>query len=210
MRRNDQYLPATAQREQRGLSPYGQGSLVSPFFGGSPWQAMRRMQEDMDRIFGQFFGGQNAPGGPLAQVQQWQPSVDVSQTDKEWLIEVDLPGVSKDNIDVQVHNDYLVLRAQLHQETPPAESENAGETSNRQYHLRERRYGYFERVLALPENVDEENISCEFTNGLLKVHVPKTAQPEARGRRIPISDANATPQVTAGEQNTNAETTAAS
>ena len=106
MRRNDNYLPA--QHEQRGLTPYNQGGGLQPssFFSASPWQLMRRMQEDMDRVFSQFFGNQSGSGTVLApSAPQWAPSVDISQTDKEWCIEAELPGVSKDNIDVQVHDD---------------------------------------------------------------------------------------------------------
>src|SRR5438067_1484483 len=112
MRRNDSYLPATNTREPRGVTPYTGGSdWFTPILGGSPWQTMRRMQEDMDRLFGSFFGGQSSDGNlPAVQANLWQPSVDVSQNDKEWLIEAELPGVNKDQIDVQVHNGYLVLR----------------------------------------------------------------------------------------------------
>src|SRR5437899_2387180 len=104
MRRNDDFLPARREREQF-LSPWRQGDWPgSSFFSGSPWQMMRRMQEDMDRVFSQFFGSQDLPAVPeqfrgQAGLQSWAPSVDVSQTDREWCIEVDLPGVKKDDIE---------------------------------------------------------------------------------------------------------------
>src|SRR4051794_17142287 len=118
MRRNDDYSLSRWQPE-RGLARGDFWSNPSSFFTASPWQAMRRMQEDMDRIFGQFFGQQGGIGGALAQAgQQWAPNVDISQTDREWLIEADLPGVRRDDIDIQVQNHYLVLRAEMRQDEP--------------------------------------------------------------------------------------------
>jgi len=203
MRRNRELLPVRREQEGR-LAPWSAGFFNPPtFFSASPWQVMRRMQEDMDRVFSQFVQ-------PVAQeVQQsWAPRVDISQDDNEWLIEADLPGVGKDNIDVQVRDGYLQLRAELRQEQeerPQAQprqgggeqpqgnghdqsqrAEGAGQ--EREYYRRERRYGYFERVLPLPENVDEEQIRCEFHDGVLKVHLPKTAEQKPLGRKIPIGE----------------------
>jgi HSP20 family protein len=201
MRRNRDLLPVR-QDQEGGLSPWTESGLFSPstFFGASPWQVMRRMQEDMDRLFNQLVQ-------PVAQEfqqlqQSWAPNVDISQDDREWLIEADLPGVSKDNIDVEVRDGHLLLRAELRheqEEQPQADggqrqgdgggkSQGAEGAGQRQYYRRERRYGYFERVFPLPENVDEENIRCEFKDGVLKVHLPRTAEQQPQRRRIPIGE----------------------
>jgi len=182
MRRNDDQLPM--RREQAGgLTRFGDSDLLSPssFFSTSPWQAMRRMQEDMDRLFGQFFGETSGMGTQTA-LQQWSPNVDISQDEKEWCIEADLPGFDKDNIHVEVRDNHLFLRAEMRDET-----KNEGGGKQRDYQRRERRYGYFERVMPLPQNVDEEHIACDFKNGVLTLHVPKLAQSAQIGRRIPIS-----------------------
>jgi HSP20 family protein len=191
MRRNGDLFPVRREQEW-GVTPWAETGFLTPsFFGQSPWQAMRRMQEDMDRVFGQLLGA-GAPQQAGAPVQQWTPSVDVSQDEKEWLIEVDLPGVNRDAIDVQVYNNHLVLRAELRQGTEtPAE----GEGQERRYHRRERRYGYFERVVPLPQSVDEEQIRCEFQNGVLKVHLPRLPEARPRGRRIPIGEGQAQPSL---------------
>lgn len=192
MRRSDENLPM-----RRGQ---GAGLMRSdwsdPFFGGtgSPWQMMRRMQEDMDRVFSQFFGG--APSGeggttPAAGMMQWSPNVDISSTPKEICLEADLPGVNKDDIDVTVQDHHLILKAQMRQE----QKEGDGD---RQYHRRERRYGFFQRVIPLPENVKEDDISCEFRDGVLTVHVPRMEQPQQAGRRIPVMSADQLPAETAG------------
>lgn len=182
MRRNGDLFPVRREQDW-GLSPWSETDWFSPahFFTASPWQVMRRMQEDMDRLFSEFVG----PGAQHAgQVRHWAPSVDVSQTEGEWLIEADLPGVNKDHVDVQVRNHHLVIRAEIREEKGPETETN----QDRQYQRRERRYGRFERVLALPQNVDEEQIHCEFRDGVLKVHVPKVAEAQSQGRRIPIGE----------------------
>lgn len=221
MRRNESYLPS--RQDWGGLSPRSPFGTSGSFpLFGSPWQMMRRMQEDMDRVFGQFFseeggqGGQQASGQPG--IQQWAPRVDISQTDKEWCIEADLPGVKEADIDAQIQDHMLFLRAELRPEESPegrqAEPESgqqAGEKPHnghnkaeqaqmqqRQYHQRERRWGYFERVLSLPDNVDEEKVSCDFKNGVLTLHLPKMPEPASQGRRIPIGAGQA--RSTAGKQ----------
>jgi HSP20 family protein len=200
MRRSDRWLPARREPEWV-LSPWEEAGFSSPFMGTSPWQMMRRMQEDMDRVFSQFFApmmagpmsGQGQQGGqsPVG-LAQWAPSTDVSENDQEWCIQADLPGVNKDDIDVHVQNRHLVLRANMRQETPEEQG------SERQYHRRERRWGYFERVFPLPQGVDEEQIRCDFRNGVLSVHVPKTDQTRGKGRRIPVQDVDELPSETAG------------
>jgi HSP20 family protein len=196
MRRSEERWPARPDQE-RGLASWEEPGWLAPsqFFGSSPWQMMRRMQEDMDRMFGHFFGGSGGLGltSPAAG-QQWAPSVDVSQTEREWCIEADLPGVDKDQIEVQVQQGHLLLRAEMRQEQadePEGDEQQQREGAQRQYQRRERRYGFFERVLSLPENVDQENIHCDFRNGVLTVHIPKTEQARQQSRRIPVVEGTA-------------------
>lgn len=207
MRRNEDSLP---MRRGQGteLSPWSQESFWSPstFFSSSPWQLMRRLQEDMDGLFGHFFGSQGTGGGqqaPMPQqsaVTRWAPRMDICETDKEWQVEAELPGVKADNIDVRIQDHHLILRAETREEeAQPAEAqagpgdggraqgEQAGQqTSQRRYAHRERRYGFFERILPLPENVDEQNIRCEFQDGVLTLHLPKSKPSSQQSQRIPI------------------------
>jgi HSP20 family protein len=188
MPRNEERLPAR-QGGNWGLSRHDDWMSPSSLFTASPWQMMRRMQEDMDRVFSQFIGGSGmVPSGGHG----WAPRVDVSETDREWRIEADLPGVSKDEVQVEVHGGHLVLRAETrreHEERP-----NDGERSAQPRYLhRERHYGFFQRMLPLPGEVDQEAIRCEFNNGVLTVHVPKTEPMRSQGRRIPIQDAEPLP-----------------
>jgi len=215
MRRNEDLMP---MRRERGsdLSPwYEGGGFGSSFFGSSPWQMMRRMQEDMDRVFSQLFGGSGgfgatAPAGQQTNLQQWAPSVDISQNDKEWCVEVDLPGVKKEDIHAEVRDHHLFLRAEMRQEEqspgsqaqggqpqgnqPQGSQAQGSQPQQRQYFHRERRYGYLQRVLPLPENIDEENVSCDFRDGVLTIHLPKTQQALQQGRRIPVGTGETQPR----------------
>lgn len=208
MRRNGERLPARRSQEWE-LTPGNEGDWLQPssIFSSSPWQMMRRMQEDMDRLFDQVWGGGGRQGtlaGPSAAAgMQWAPSIDVSQTDREWCIEADLPGVNKDDINVQVQDHHLILTAELNQEEQP---EGGNGQQQRQYQRRERRYGFFQRVVPLPENTNEEEISCDFRNGVLAVHIPKTEQSRQGARRIPVYAADELPSETAtGRQRTRRE-----
>lgn len=209
---------------QTDLAPWSGGSM-SPdmFFNVSPWQMMRRIQEDMDRVFSQFLAEPSgAQGGQQADIAQWAPRMDVSETDREWTIHVELPGVQEEDIDIAVQDHHLIIRAELREEEeapagqaqggqaqggqpqggqgqagqPQAGQAQGGQaqggqprgqqTPQRQYYYRERRFGYFERVLRLPENVDEDQIRCEFRNGVLTLHVPKAEPARPEGRRIAV------------------------
>jgi HSP20 family protein len=200
MRRNEEHLPAWRERELSPMSTSGEyGSTV---FSASPWLMTRRMQEDIDRVFNQFLGGSGRFGGPPANTgqqgtQPWAPSVDISQNDKEWCIEADLPGVRKEDVNVEVGAGYLLLGAEMRQgEKPQGQPEGYQgqqrpqdpEGQQRQHTHRERRFGYFQRVLTLPDNLDEANIYCEFQNGVLTVHVPKLEQRAPQQRRIPVGE----------------------
>jgi len=202
--------------QQQSLSPFGgMDDLFSPsaVFSQSPWQMMRRMQEDMDRLFGQLVSQSgnlsSSTGAGGTGIAAWAPHIDVSETDKEFHIEADLPGVRQEDINIQVQDGMLVLSARMQQgqesqqgqQAQGADGQDAQNGQNgqaqsqqsqpqsqqqRQYHQRERRFGYFERVMSLPPNVDEENIQADFRDGVLTLRLPKLQQIGQQGRRIPI------------------------
>lgn len=163
------------------LVPSESRAPAPPFVRGLPWQVMRRMEEDIDRLFSQFMGG-GLGIAPTEALQQLSPSIDISEDNSEWRIEVELPGLRPDDVDVRVQGQYLVIRAELR----PPEEERAEEKGERRYFRRERRYGLFEEVLSLPSNVNEQAIRCEAREGILVVHLPKSEQAKQQGHRIPV------------------------
>jgi HSP20 family protein len=137
----------------------------------------RRMQEDMDRMWGQFFGEPGQYAGTAGGLQTWSPSVDMHETENEYLIRADIPGVEPEDLEVLHADDRLILRGETRRE----------ETARDQgWHRSERRYGRFERVLPLPGEVKPDQIQASFRNGVLELRLPKSEESRRRMRRIPI------------------------
>jgi HSP20 family protein len=96
---------------------------------------------------------------------EWSPSADISETDKEYLIRAQLPGMKKEDVKVTVSDDLLTIQGERKQEK---------DIKNEKFHRIETQYGSFTRTFSLPDNVKAEGISCESKDGVLTVHVPKT------------------------------------
>lgn len=100
-------------------------------------------------------------GGAL--VADWAPSVDIVESDKEFLIKAELPEVKKEDIKVNVENGILTLSG-----------ERSSEKTDEKAHRTERFYGSFSRSFTLPEDVNKEEILAENKDGMLYLHLPKT------------------------------------
>lgn len=105
----------------------------------------------------------------------WAPSVDVKETEEEFIIHVDLPGVKPEDVDLQVTGDNVVIKGERKFEQ---EQEKEG------YHRIERSYGSFQRAFTLNTPVKADEISAGLKDGVLTVKLPKAA--EARSRKIEI------------------------
>lgn len=132
------------------------------------WEPVREMdslQTELNRVFDGFFGGR---GNGSSHTRRWVPAMDLSESEDNLVLRADLPGVSEDDVSVEVKDGVLTL---------------AGERSDRHekktegYHRVERAYGSFSRSLTLPDGIDAEKVHAEFENGVLEVTIPK---PEAR------------------------------
>ena len=166
-------MPTSSSREW-GLLPFEESSsLLTPstFLSSSPFRMMRRMQEEMDKMWSQLAEG-SQPDMAL-----WEPRIDVTEEPAQWNVEVDLPGVNKENITVDVRDNQLVIHAEMKQDR---------REDKQHYHRRERRYGSYERRLSLPKDIKDEEITSKFKDGVLTVHIPKTEQAQKAGRQIPI------------------------
>ena len=103
------------------------------------------------------------------------PAVDVKESDSEYLMEVELPGLTEKDIDVKLDNNLLTISSR---------KEEKKEEKKNGYILRERRAASFSRSFVLPEGVDREKISAEFKNGVLNLSFPKT--PAAKPKSIEV------------------------
>ncbi len=103
------------------------------------------------------------------------PAVDVKESDAEYLMEVELPGLTEKDIDVKLDNNLLTISSR---------KEDKKEEKKNGYIMRERRSSSFSRSFVLPEGVDREKISAEFKNGILNLTFPKT--PTAKPKSIEV------------------------
>ncbi len=138
-----------------------------------------QFRSEMDRFFdrflrhpwGSFFEERTEPWLSGA----WTPALDLSETDQEVQVRMELPGVESDKLDLTVNGTSLTIRGE--------KSEDA-EESGRSFHRVERRFGSFERTVELPQSVDENSITADHRNGILTIRAKKAAT--AQRKRIPI------------------------
>lgn len=108
----------------------------------------------------------------------WAPPVSISETSDEMLLTAELPGLSEDDVTVELENNILTISGEK-------TDERNVEDEERQFHVWERRHGSFRRSFTIPRTVDSEEVTATYDNGLLTVRLPKA--PEAKGRKITVS-----------------------
>jgi len=154
-----------------------------------PWRKKKREEEesllpvprDVRDMFQEFFEDMFRPWAlmrmwPFADLsERYYPDIDVTETNKEYRVTAELPGLTEDDIDVLLQEGVLTIRGEKKEE----DREQRGS-----YVRVERSYGSFVRRIPLPSEVNEAGIEADFKNGVLSVHLPKTE--EAHGTRIEI------------------------
>ena len=145
-----------------------------------PFALLRQMTSELDRVFDEpFFNFRwpalHVPAAPTA----WAPRVDVFERDGRLVTKVDLPGVKKEDVSVQVTDGHLALSGERKHETE--------ETRDNVYRS-EREYGSFYRAVPLPQGVKLEDVNATFSDGVLEVSVPLPNQPEAKVRKVDIQE----------------------
>jgi HSP20 family protein len=108
------------------------------------------------------------------------PHMDVRETDKEIVVEAELPGIDEKNVSLALQDGVLTIRGEKKHEHDE-EKEN--------YRIMERRYGSFQRSLRLPDTLDEDKVEASFNNGVLRVSLPKRLEAIGKQRTIPIKKA---------------------
>ena len=152
-------------RGVRERSPATPSEFISPVV--SLHREMNRLFDDMFRGFedSRFWGGRGV----------W-PSVDVEETDKDYRVTAELPGLDERDVEVLLQDGVLTVRGEKRLET---------EAKNRSHS--ERFYGRFERQIMLDRDVDDSDVSATFKNGVLTVTVPKNPRAVESSKRIPIN-----------------------
>ena len=139
------------------------------------WNPTRSLMTDFDRIFDSIFTNDLAR---LSLPQSWMPAVDVNETETEFLLSADMPGLDKKDVSVDIHDGVITIKG---------ERTIDNEKSNDDYRIRERQLGSFNRSFRLPDNVNEVKVAAKFKNGVLKITLPKAKEVLPEGRRIKIS-----------------------
>lgn len=134
-----------------------------------PLRDLRGLQDEMNRLFTLTFPRVSTDDTMLQGA--WSPSVDIYEGKDEVVIEAELPGLKKESVDVSIENNVITLKGER-------KFEKKDEHDN--YHRVERSYGAFTRSFTLPRNVVGDEAKAEFTNGILRVTIPKREEEKAR------------------------------
>lgn len=137
-----------------------------------PFRDLMSIQSELNRLFGRTYGGE---GGETVHGASWAPPLDVYETGDRFVINVEIPGVSADQVDISVEDSTLMITGQR------TFYEGISEES---FHRVERRFGTFGRTLSLPSNANLEGIEASFDAGILTIEVPKVE--EAKPKKVQI------------------------
>ncbi len=155
------------------------------------WRPFESLRREVDRLFEDFDGGFwrspfRVPSFEAAPFRRGEttfaamPAVDVSETDKAYEITAELPGMDEKNVEVKLANGVLTIKG---------EKQDEKEEKKKDYYMRERSFGSFERTFAVPDGVDSDKIEASFKKGLLSVTLPKSAEAQKAEKKIAVKAA---------------------
>jgi HSP20 family protein len=154
------------------------------------WEPVRELntiQSEMNRLFNTFFETP-APGNGNNALRRWVPAMDLVETEGEFVLRADLPGLSQDDVKIELQDHVLTISGER-----KAEHEERKEG----YYRVERSSGAFSRSLTLPEGVDANAVKASFDKGVLEVRIPKPE--EKKPRRVEISVGGGSPSIEGSE-----------
>jgi HSP20 family protein len=136
-----------------------------------PFEGLTTLRQEMNRVFERFF-----EEGPLHVWERaFEPAVEVADTPETVIVKAQVPGVPKDNIQVSMTDNTMILKGEMKEEE---------KKEDKNYYRREWRYGAFERTIPLPVAVQAEKVTADLKNGVLTVTLPK--REAAKAKQIPI------------------------
>ncbi|MDQ3927617.1 MAG: Hsp20/alpha crystallin family protein [Chloroflexota bacterium] len=158
---------------------YGLSSMP-PFFE-NPTEWMSRW----DRMFDSFFNRALSSWGiqptwgnaGFNSVSTFTPAINVAETDREYRVTAELPGMDEKDIELSLHRDHLTIKGEKKQEH---------EEKGNGYHRVERSYGTFQRTIPLPQEIDADNVEANFQKGVLTITLPKLPEVQSGAKRITI------------------------
>ncbi|HZY09795.1 MAG TPA: Hsp20/alpha crystallin family protein [Bacteroidota bacterium] len=144
---------------------------ITPWHPGDVLAEFDTFQCEVDRMIDRFRGGMADDGANSA----FMPAVDIIEEKDDYIVKVDLPGLSKNDVKITVQNDILTIRGEKNQ---------VKETEDINYRRMERSYGAFQRSFTLPSSVKNEKIDATFNDGVLTISLPKVE--EAKPKEIEV------------------------
>jgi HSP20 family protein len=136
----------------------------------TPARDIMSVRDEMNRLFNEFFGRGSTEEGTWFS-GAWSPPVDIYETDAALVLKAELPGFSKDDIQIELKENTLAIRGERKRED---------EVKEGSYHRMERVYGTFQRSFLLPTTVDQSKVQATYKDGILELRLPKVeaAQPK--------------------------------
>jgi len=140
-----------------------------------PFGELFSLRDDIDRLFDEYFG--RTP--EKAEGSLWYPALDISENEDGYQIEMDVPGIPKNDIKISLRDNQLTI-------TGERKAEKKEENKDKTYHRIERYFGKFQRTIALPNEVDAEKIKAEYNNGVLKIILPRAEKSKPKEIKIDV------------------------
>ena len=143
------------------------------------WDPFREL-EDMSTRFNRLFGTPaRRPDEDAPDIfADWSPAIDVQETEGEYLIKADLPDVKREDVKVAIEDGILAVEGERKLEK---------EEKDKKFHRIERSYGKFVRRLAVPSDVAQDTVAAEFKDGVLSIHLPKTAVAKPKSVEVKVA-----------------------
>lgn len=145
-----------------------------------PTREVATLQGEMNRLFSSFFDTPGSGGNGGSQMRRWVPAMDLVETGDAFVLKADLPGMSEDDVNIEIEKSVLTISGERKTEH---EDREAG------YYRVERAAGYFARSLTLPDGVDAEQVKAAFEDGVLTVRIPKPEETKPTRVRIGVDGA---------------------
>lgn len=149
-------------------------------WGWDPFKEMEKEMQDLTDRFSRMLSrwpSRTSGGREALMVADWSPTVDISETDDEYLVKAEIPEVDKKDVKVTVQDGLLTIQGERKQEK---------EEKGKRFHRVERAYGTFLRTFEMPDGVDEEKLKAEFKDGMLLVHLPKTEKAKTKAIEVKV------------------------
>jgi len=162
------------------LVPWKKNETRLPVHHSQAQDAFLDLRSQMNHLFDEFFEepfGLGSFSGESNLMGDFAPRLDISETDQDYTVSAELPGLEPEDINISLDHNALTISGEKQ-----AEKEDKG----KRYYRVERSYGSFQRSIPLPDEVDEDKIDATFKRGVLKVQIPKTQAAQRRSKHITV------------------------